>query len=216
MIVATRPVALYMLRAQQNRWASTSAAEPSPEIPDNVQALTEACTQCARHSYSLLAESWVDGSFLTMDYFDTLYLFSAATILAVSSMLNTAGSSKDRDDFEFSLQLLLKLKSNGNCAAVEFSQHLESMKTWMARQVVPVQSSDVGSSGGGLDIAVAGLGDAAGMGFSSGSTPYNMTAGMALAEPSMQAFLAQSDTNFQQIDLSILQHEPEGFYWPEG
>ncbi|ETS84600.1 hypothetical protein PFICI_02625 [Pestalotiopsis fici W106-1] len=209
MIVATRPIALYMLRAQQNRWSS-DVAQPSPEIPDNVQALTEACTQCARHSYSLLAESWVDGSFLTMDYFDTLYLFSAATILAVSSMLNTPGSSKDRDDFEFSLQLLLKLKSNGNCAAVEFSQHLESMKTWMARQM-PAQS-DVGS---GLDIAVTGLGDA-GMGFSSGSTPYNMTAGMALAEPSMQAFLAQSDPNFQQIDLSILQHEPEGFYWPEG
>ncbi|KAK6223336.1 hypothetical protein LQW54_000453 [Pestalotiopsis sp. IQ-011] len=221
MIVTTRPVALYMLRAQQNKWSSASSTtrEPSPDIPDNVQALTEACTQCARHSYSLLAESWVDGSFLAMDYFDTLYLFSAATILALSSLLRGPGSAKDRDDFDTALQLLLELRGSGNCAAVEFSQHLESMKAWMARQA---GVKPVGVSGGGLgdDMAMSGGlrggGDAGGMGFSSGSTPYNMTAGMALAEPSMQAFLAQSDPNFQQIDLSILHHELDGFYWPEG
>ncbi|KAI4595290.1 hypothetical protein KJ359_006964 [Pestalotiopsis sp. 9143b] len=223
MIVTTRPVALYMLRAQQNKWSSSASSatrEPSPDIPDNVQALTEACTQCARHSYSLLAESWVDGSFLAMDYFDTLYLFSAATILALSSLLRGPGSAKDRDDFDTALQLLLELRGSGNCAAVEFSQHLESMKAWMARQA-GVHPVGVGGSGAlGDDMAMpgglGGGGDAGGMGFSSGSTPYNMTAGMALAEPSMQAFLAQSDPNFQQIDLSILHHELDGFYWPEG
>lgn len=213
MIVATRPVALYTLRAYRDKWSSNTA-QPKPTIPDNVQALTEACIQSARHSHSLLMESWTDGSFLTFDYFDTLYLFSVATILAVSSLLNSSGSSKDRDDFELSLQLLTELKDNGNCAAVEFSRHLESMKTCINRIEGSAQFSN-GSSINAVDIRVAGLGDI-GMGYPSGNTPYNMTAGMALAEPSMQAFLAQTDPNFQQMDLSIIQHELDGFFWPEG
>ncbi|KAK6086217.1 fungal specific transcription factor domain-containing protein [Seiridium cupressi] len=212
MIVATRPVALYMLRAHRGRW-SADPAQTDVVIPDNVQALTEACIQCARHSHSILLDSWIAGSFLTFDYFDTLYIFSVATIFAVSSLLNGPGSSKDHDDFELSLQLLTELKGNGNCAAVEFCRHLESMKTCMSRIDQSTQESQRGNVNG-LDMAVHGLGDI-GMGYPSGNTPYNMTAGMALAEPSMQAFLAQTDPNFQQMDLSLLQHELDGFYWPE-
>lgn len=213
MIVATRPVALYVLRAHRGR-STSDTAEADPVIPDSAQALTEACVQCARHSHSLLLESWIDGSFHTFDYFNNLYLLSVGTILAVSSLLNTPGSSKDRDDFELCLQLLTELKSNGNCAAVEFARHLGSMKNCMNNIDEPSQVLN-GDNVNNLEMAVSSLGDI-GMSYPSGSTPYNMTAGMALAEPSMQAFLAQTDPSFQQMDLSILQHELDGFYWPEG
>ncbi|KAH8198071.1 hypothetical protein TruAng_007743 [Truncatella angustata] len=213
MIVATRPVALYVLRAHRGTKTSTTG-QSTPVIPDNAQALTDACVRCARHSHSLLMDSWVDGSFFTFDYFDTLNLFSVATILAVSSLLNAPGSSKDRDDFELSLQLLTDLKGNGNCAAVEFSRHLESMKACMNRIEDSEHISDVNDVDG-LDITVPNF-NGIGLPYASSSTTYNMTAGMALAEPSMQAFLAQTDPNFQQMDLSLLHHELDGFYWPEG
>lgn len=211
MIAATRPVALYVLRVHRGRGApGTALANP---IPDNAQALTDACIRCARHSHSLLMESWVDGSFVTFDYSDTLYLFSVATILAVSTILNVPGSSKDRDDFELSTQLLMELKDSGNCAAVEFYRHLESMKLCMNKIDESLQGSNAGGVGG-IGITVPNLGDIS-MNYTSGGTPYHMTAGMALAEPSMQAFLAQTDPNFQQMDPSLLQHEFDGFYWPE-
>ncbi|KAI1843554.1 hypothetical protein JX266_010187 [Neoarthrinium moseri] len=216
MIVATRPVALYVLRAHRETWSMPNPA-PKPNIPANVQTLTDACIRCARHSFSLLVDSWVDGSFLTFDYSPTLYLFSAATILSLSSLLQGQGSSKDRDDFELALQLTTELNQNGNCAAVEFERHLQAMKGCMK---VFEESTQVSTHTDGIDSSgmVSQAPGSMGLDYALGTTTYNtgtFTAGMALAEPSMQAFLSQSDPNFQHMDISILQNDFDGFYWPE-
>ncbi|KAK7409283.1 hypothetical protein QQX98_008523 [Neonectria punicea] len=98
-------------------------------ISNNVQTLAEACIRCARHSYATIVESWIEGSFRTFDYFNTQYLFSAATILAISSLVGGPQGSKDREDFDFAGQLLEKLRDSGSFAALEFCRHIEAMKT---------------------------------------------------------------------------------------
>jgi proline utilization trans-activator len=212
MIVATRPVALYVFRAQRDARLSTTPAN----IPDNVQTLADACVRCARYSCSILLDSWLDGSFLTFEYFSTLYLFSAGSVLALSSQMKNKGSYKDREDFELASQLMTELKQSGNMAAVEFSRHFGSMESFM-------------SSGGGGSTPLSGQGNAAtgpqasdgstGSGHPSSDAPMNrsavMTAGMALAEPSMQAFLSLPEPNFQHMDMSFLQNDFDGFYWPD-
>jgi hypothetical protein len=70
-------------------------------VSNNVQALAEACVRCARHSYATVVDSWIKGSLRTFDYFNTRYLFSAATILAIYSLIGGPESSQDRENFEF-------------------------------------------------------------------------------------------------------------------
>ena len=211
MVLATRPVLLYVLSTKLQ-------AERDPnlrlqaEVPEDVQALAEACIRCSRHSYSLLMECWIDGSFSTFDYFNTQYLFSAATVLAISALLGGARSSKDKEDFELATQLLADLKQNGSFTATEFCQHIVAIKNSMS--TVPswhqdhAQLSNVPASSGQSEIAYQ-LTDL--------SYPDSlMTAEMALAEPSVQAFLSQTDPSLQHMDLSMVDDGLGSFYWPDG
>ncbi|KAF6828320.1 fungal specific transcription factor domain-containing protein [Colletotrichum plurivorum] len=214
-VSVTRPILLHVLRAHVASWGNPSA--PEPQIPATAVTLAEACVRCARHSARLLTECWIDGSFATFDYFYTQYLFSAATILAVSSLLGGKESHNDREQFEEAARFLAQLKDNGNFAAEEFCRHVDAMKATMAaanarREVYPVNDAPVMQPTDAA-AAVAVFGDAMG-----GVVPFaaqNTTAGMALAEPSLQELLAQPMLDLQFIDASIYNDGAQGLYWPD-
>ena len=162
-------------------------------------------------------ECWIDGSFATFDYFSTQYLFSAATILAVSALLGGPRSLKDEEDFEQATQLLTDLDKSGSFAAKEYSQHIAAMKADISAlpsrgQQRPDESRDIQQ---GPDIEVSGE---PGIAYQLADLSYSgslMTAEMALAEPSVQAFLSQTDPSLQHMDLSMLDSGLGSFYWPD-
>jgi proline utilization trans-activator len=157
---------------------------------DNAQALADTCIQCARHSYNLLSESWLRGAFAVFDYFSTHYLFSCATVLAVSSLLGREDGHHDGDHFEVASQFLEQLQNNGNYCAREFYGHINAMKRSMdllnsrGRETLTSKSTTFASRE---------LADIR----SIPRTSTFITAGMALAEPSLQEFLAQPNLDIQ-------------------
>ncbi|KAH8660405.1 fungal-specific transcription factor domain-containing protein [Xylariales sp. PMI_506] len=259
MIITTRPVFLYILRSYRDSTAASPSnlpPPPPPRIPAHVQALTDACIKSTRHSFSLLLESWVDGSFLTLDNNNARYLFSVALVLATASVLRlSAPATKDRDDFELAAQILDELRRGGNYAAEGFLQHLRAVRECLntvpgysavggsqrqaphqqARQQQQQQqqlgldeqlraagsgivgsSSTVGTPTAGALAAGFGIDGAAGIFEGIGAGGFSdslITAGMALSEPSMQAFLSQTDINSQPMDISFLGNDVDSFFW---
>ncbi|TIC95126.1 putative transcriptional regulatory protein C3C7.04 [Colletotrichum higginsianum] len=233
-VSTTRPILLHVLRTHVASWGTPAA--PEPRIPATAMTLAETCIRCARHSCRLLTECWIDGSFATFDYFYTQYLFSAATILAASSLLSGGKeAANDREQFEEAAQFLSQLKDSGNFAAEEFCQHIDAMKATMAAARarrggyadVPTGNTAAGapysstttsssSSAGVVFSDAAGstfIGDAVTLG-----QPFeaqNTTAGMALNEPSLQELLAQPLLDLQFIDASIYNDGAQGLYWPD-
>jgi proline utilization trans-activator len=161
--------------------------------------LSEACVRCARHSCRLLIECWIDGSFATFDYFYTQYLFAAATVLAISSLIDGKESRSDKEQFESAAQFLAQLKENGNFAAEEFCRHIDAMKVCMATRQGQFAPDAVMQQFEGIDVG----------GFS------NPTAGMALSEPSLQELLSQPVLDLQFIDASMYHDGAQGLYWPD-
>ncbi|KAF4538390.1 uncharacterized protein LTHEOB_10736 [Lasiodiplodia theobromae] len=207
-VLATRPILLHVFRTYRES-LRTPASSPTP-IPETALALAEACIRCARHSYRLLTESWIDGAFATFGYFDTQYLFSAATILAISSFLNSKDAQSDGDHFETAAQFLGQLEQNGNFAAKEFCRHIDAMRRIMQEargtETYAVNPSAPQSS------AAAGVVQGEEVQYTPGSM---VTAGMALAEPSLQEFLSQPDIDLRFIDTSIYDGGLQSLYWPE-
>ena len=167
--------------------------------------LAETCIQCARHSYRLLSEAWIHGSFAIFDYLKAQYLFSSSTILAISSLLGSARSQNDEEDFYNAAEILKQLDQNGNFGAEEFCQHLDEMKKLMGEANAErnhEQTGTVGTASGSVAQGVI-------------LPNYDgITGGMALAEPSLQEFLAEPDLNLQLSDTPTF----EGMqtpYWPE-
>ncbi|KAJ4290021.1 hypothetical protein N0V88_006822 [Collariella sp. IMI 366227] len=101
-ILATRPTLLYGLRLHTSRTSPTH----KQTIPPSAKTLIDACIRCARHSVRILSDSWINGAFPALYHDLTQYLFSALTVLAVSSLLGHADSAGDRDGFEDAVQLL--------------------------------------------------------------------------------------------------------------
>ncbi|CAG8074489.1 unnamed protein product [Penicillium olsonii] len=128
-IVATRPILLHVLRFQI---AASRGDSASSQASASAIALSEACVRCARHSVQLLAQSWIDGSFITFDCFFTQYLFSSLVILAISIKLEGADNQVDRDNFAQATQLLTELKDVGNFAAQEYCHHVEAIEITLA------------------------------------------------------------------------------------
>lgn len=138
----------------------------------------------------------MDGSFAIFDYFSTQFLFSSATILAVSSLLGTKDSNEDGDKFQVSVELLDQLAQNGNFGAKEFSLHANAIKRTIQEFVQKKNSGMADSSEAEPRPSYAV--DQEPQPLSGGS---GITAGMALAEPSLQEFLAQSDFDLQFFDV---------------
>lgn len=136
----------------------------------------------------------MDGSFAIFDYFSTQFLFSSATILAVSSLLGTKDSTEDGDKFQVSVELLDQLAQNGNFGAKEFSLHANAIRTTMQEAVQK-------KNGGSTDSIEADTRPSYAPNPEVQPLSGSITAGMALAEPSLQEFLAQSDFDLQFLDV---------------
>ncbi|KAJ5100139.1 hypothetical protein N7532_007140 [Penicillium argentinense] len=209
-ILATRPVLLHKLQMHKES-NGNAPASADQTISSNVQTLAEACIRCARHSYCTIVESWIEGNFGTFDYFNTQHLFSAATVLAISCLIGGPGSSKDHEDFEFAGELLKKLRDSGSFAAMEFCRHFEELKTdirsfWSGLPGTEAQSFEPNITGNSAHPNQL--------------EPFLqpeplMTSGMALAEPSVEAFL-QSEQSLTQLDVFWDHTGRAGLYWPVG
>ncbi|KAF7561858.1 hypothetical protein G7046_g2287 [Stylonectria norvegica] len=206
---ATRPILLHVLRTHVASWATQSS--PQPQIPPSAVTLAETCVRCARQSCRILIECWIDGSFATFDYFYTQYLFSVATVLAVSSLLDGRDSRGDRDLFESAVQFLSQLKDNGNFAAEEFWQHIDAMKATMVS--AKVRWGGQGAVGNSSDLIQNPPFQA--IEVNQPVTSDTVTGGMALSEPSLQELLAQPVLDLQFIDASIYNDGSQGLYWPD-
>lgn len=68
---------------------------------------------------------------MVFDFFYTQYLFSAATILAISTLLHGKDRQSDEDQFEVTVSFLVQLQDNGNYAAAEFHKHIEAITDLM-------------------------------------------------------------------------------------
>lgn len=75
-----------------------------------------------------MLQSWVNGEFHIFDYSYVRYLFSSATILAISSTLDREESSNDKDEFNLAIGFLQQLEQNGNPAATEFYAHIDETR----------------------------------------------------------------------------------------
>jgi hypothetical protein len=151
---------------------------------------------------------------MVFDYFYTQYLFSAAIVLGISTLLDSKERQSDEEQFEVATGFLLQLRNSGNYAAAEFYQHIEAaldlMETTKARLGVhdwtatgiPQSSSDIASlNRSSLEGTASAAGDF-------------MTAGTALSEPFLQELLDQPLPDLQFIDSSMYLNEQQGFYWP--
>lgn len=133
-IVVTRPILLHVFRQSLPRQSNQTAQ--TQQFSDPALSLATACVRYARQSMDLLKRSWADGTFLTFDYFHVQFLFSSATILLISALLQGAGWASDREDFLLACSFLHQLEQNGNMAAKEFSAHVDALKSMILEDAV--------------------------------------------------------------------------------
>ncbi|KAL4878742.1 fungal-specific transcription factor domain-containing protein [Aspergillus karnatakaensis] len=210
-IIATRPILLHVLRAQLEARSQQPPAEAT--IPASATALSETCTRCARHSVRLLTDSWTNGTFTIFDYFYTQYLFSAATVLGISTLLDRKERQCDEEQFEVATGFLLQLQDSGNYAAAEFYQHIEA-----ALGLMETTKARLGERGvlqrDTMDVLAAFAGNGSSLETTSAAVGDFMTAGTALSEPLLQELLSQPLPDLEFIDSSMYLGEQQGFYWP--
>ncbi|CAI6025996.1 unnamed protein product [Clonostachys chloroleuca] len=211
-IVATRPILLYIFRAYASSWKDSTA--PEPQIPASAASLAEACSRCARESLNLLTERWVDGSFPTFDYFYPQYLFSAGTIVAVSSLLPRSKdkSEKDSEQFDSAIDVLMELRDSGHLAAAEFCQHFEAIK---------ILTDNLSATRGDPDEPPSILKNltafnspptATALAINPVVTPGNTA---SLPGQSLQELLMPPSLDLEFIDSTLFQDISQGLYWPK-
>ncbi|KAH6951997.1 fungal-specific transcription factor domain-containing protein [Fusarium avenaceum] len=125
LILATRPVLLYIFRQHISK-ATTTSTDSRP--PGQVVDVADVCIGAARQSCRILLQSWVNGEFHIFDYSYVRYLFSSAIILAISSTLDRRTSPNDKDEFNLAIGFLQQLEQNGNPAAMEFYAHIDETR----------------------------------------------------------------------------------------
>ncbi|KAL6230654.1 hypothetical protein BDW75DRAFT_60136 [Aspergillus navahoensis] len=210
-ILATRPILLHVLRAH----LEAHEQGKDTDVPASATALSDTCIRCARHSCSLLIDSWTNGSFMVFDFFYTQYLFSASTILAISTLLHGKDCQSDEEQFEVAVSFLLQLRDNGNYAAAEFHKHIEAISELLrsTKMRLGIQSGDGTAAApqdstynSGVDTAITEL----------PSTFTDMTTGTVLFDPLLQELLEQPAPDLEFIDSSMYLDEQQGFYWPNG
>ncbi|RAR01767.1 c6 transcription factor [Stemphylium lycopersici] len=203
-ILATRPILLHVLRSHKQSW-SDPTIDPKRNLPEGALALAETCIQCARHTYRILTDAWIHGTLATLDYFDTQYLFSATTILAISSLLRSPRSQSDGDNFQNAVELLRQLAQSGNYGAKEFVEHTDAMEQSMqlvsntSFALVPPRQQPLADPESMLP-----------------PPSEAMTAGMALADPSLQYFLSESDLDLQALSNPSFGGLQTPYWWADG
>lgn len=141
----------------------------------------------------------------TLDYFDTQYLFSATTVLAISSLLQSPRSQADGDDFNNAVELLRQLARSGNYGAKEFVKHMDAIEQSM--QLVADTSFALGRP---QQTSVASAEQLL------PPSSEAMTAGMALADPSLRYFLSESDLDLQAFSNPAFDELQTPYWWADG
>ncbi|KAH7084254.1 fungal-specific transcription factor domain-containing protein [Paraphoma chrysanthemicola] len=200
-VLATRPVLLHVLKMYKQAW--TNNTDPRTALPDTAHTLAETCIQCARHSYQIVTDTWINGTFATFDYFHTQYLFSAATVLAISSLLSSSQSEEDKHRFENAVDLLRQLDQSGSLVAKEFCEHIDAMQKSMAAIREDTACQHISRPWPTAEQEAGAI-----------SSGFELTAGMALAVPSLQDFLADTELNTQIFDDSLFD-STQTLFWPE-
>lgn len=148
---------------------------------------------------------------MTFDFFYTQYLFSAATVLGISTLLDSKERQSDEEQFEVAASLFPQLRDCGNYAAAEFYQHIEAATVLMQKSVHHLYDhiGDFPTSQNSTNTG--NTHDFEGPSF---TLRGSMTAGTALSEPLLHELLDQPLPDLQFIDSSISLDERRGFSWP--
>ncbi|GAB7333748.1 hypothetical protein MBLNU13_g05278t1 [Cladosporium sp. NU13] len=207
LITATRPILLHVVR--------TRVTQPPAEsqIPEAAHALADTCVKCARHSCSLLTESWTNGSLMIFDYFDTQYMFSSATILALSISRDESTSGSDRDRLECLEQFLSQLKGSGNFAAAEFHQHISAISSFLSATEIQSDSDQMTAAPLSTARDVAGELSYEPRDHLHGNTDNRFASEITLEDPLFCNLLAQPATDLQFIDEASFADIDFGLSW---
>lgn len=134
----------------------------------------------------------------------------------MSGLRSTDNANSDMESFETAIQVLHSMRDNGNFAATEFSQNLDGVKYHLdifleergqsQPRVGENISNEINTQPDVVQNSISGGGYAApvpenDMAFFLRNPSRGFTTEMAFLEPTMQAFLAQSD-----LDLGHLQN----------
>lgn len=182
--------------------------EDHMQVPGLAVALAEACVRYARHSYTLLSNSWIDGSLVALDYSDTQYLFSTATVLAISVLWNKNTSSLDKDRFDRLASFLQHLRDNGNFPAAEFMKHLTATKPLVDSMLQQSVDTDLSLAAHGPEAQIA----------QNPPMPNHtnnlLSSGDMLLDPIFQDLCAQPVADLSFIEEAMMFNENDALYWP--
>lgn len=183
--------------------------------------LSEACIHAARHSLALCVNEWTGGSLAIFGYSFPAYLFSAALVLVISSLL-PLGDPSDLTSAETATEILRNLSLSDNLASRDLYERMQRVRQCLldsplysssalshgvvdnvANMLPMAEESDSGSlrprrSSNNLQSSIGPLEDLGHPLFES-NAPY-LTTEMALHQPTMLDFLTQSHVDFGLLD----------------
>ncbi|KAI5365110.1 hypothetical protein Slin14017_G050000 [Septoria linicola] len=192
--VTTRPILLHLLRQRRPRLSHDNT--PQQTFSDSALSLTTACIRCARQSMSLLKRAWAEGTFPTFDYFHMQFLFSSATILVLSALLQNSGWASDREDFLLAGSFLQQLERNGNFGAKEFCTHVEALKVTLHENIDAAN----GPEPAGPVVS---------------NTSDMPTPSVPLPNPPLQDFLNHPEIELDFMDTGGTWIDWQDVFWPE-
>lgn len=144
---------------------------------------------------------------MTFDYCDTEYLFSTATVLAVSALWDRSSSCLDKDRFECLASFLQQLRDNGNLPAQEFIKHITATKPLVESVMQQRTSTDVTSAAN----------------FPGAQVTHNpvepnhpdvlSASGDMLLDPFFQDLLAQPVADLNFIEEAMMFNDDDALYW---
>jgi hypothetical protein len=144
---------------------------------------------------------------MIFDYFYTQYLFSAATVLGISSLLDSRERQSDHEQFEVAADLLSRLLDSGNFVAAEAHKHITALIDLMMTRKAGIMKGATTAAVASMDNSTINVSYVA----QRSSAPEVMTAGMALCDPLLQDLLDQPLPDLQFIDSSMYLDELVGF-----
>ncbi|KAJ9484519.1 hypothetical protein VN97_g8849 [Penicillium thymicola] len=216
-ILAIRPVLLHVLALRIKDQTNQSMDSISPILI----TLSEACIHAARHSLALCVNEWTGGSLAIFGYSFPAYLFSAALVLVISSLL-PLGDPSDLTSAETATEILRNLSLSDNLASMDLYERMQRVRQCLhdsplysssalshgvvdnvANMLPMAEESDSGSlrrrrSSNNLQSFIGPLEDLGHPLFES-NVPY-LTTEMALHQPTMLDFLTQSHVDFGLLD----------------
>lgn len=182
--------------------------------------LSEACIHAARHSLALCVNEWTGGSLAVFGYSFPAYIFSAALILVISSLL-PLGDPSDLTSAETATEILKNLSLSDSLASRDLYERMQQVRRCLQSSPFYSLSSLPHSAtnnvatilpmGGEFDSELRqsrisdnlqspiGPPEDSGLAAFETNVPY-LTTEMALHQPTMLDFLTQSHVDFGLLD----------------